>query len=339
MRIWGFKKSITVRLLSALAVVCMFLSSVQVFAQNDPQSAEKRAAAAAAYDRGSKAYVAGDFARAGRFYETAYRLLPSVNALLQTIKAYLRAEDDKRAGTAALALQEEYGVHRMTSDAKEALERAAAKYFRVDLVCEDCEIRIDDEREYFPSIFLSAGDEHTIVASFEDGDREQSVSGEAGEQKVVALVGPSGEEQSNDNSEELADSEESSETPADNPEDSSSSDGLSPVFFWVGAGLTAVALGVTVWSGLDTSSAADEYKKDPTPERYSAGQDLELRTNVLIGVTAGLAVATTVMGVFLTDWNSSNSDDEDEVASSGFRLQASAYAMPGGAGAALWGRF
>lgn len=72
---------------------------------------------------------------------------------------------------------------------------------------------------------------------------------------------------------------------------------------WVGAGLTAVSAGVLVWSGLDTLSARDAYVNAPTESGYNDGVGRELRTNVLIGVTAALGVATAAGALFLTDWS------------------------------------
>ena len=40
---------------------------------------------------------------------------------------------------------------------------------------------------------------------------------------------------------------------------------------------------------------------------YQEGLDKQLRTNILIGATAGAAVITAVFGIFVSDWGS---DDE-----------------------------
>ncbi|MCA9592082.1 MAG: hypothetical protein KC776_02200 [Myxococcales bacterium] len=87
------------------------------------------------------------------------------------------------------------------------------------------------------------------------------------------------------------------------------SHGVSPVWFYAGVGATAVLGGVTVWSALDTKSAFDDYERDlpdldqaQVDQRVNDGHDKELRTNVLIGVTAAAAVATAAVGVLLVDW-------------------------------------
>ena len=74
--------------------------------------------------------------------------------------------------------------------------------------------------------------------------------------------------------------------------------------------------GVTVWSGIDT-------KNNPGPERvknecaagdtdcplYKEGRSKQLRTNILIGVTGGLALATGLVGALAVDWGGGSKDD------------------------------
>lgn len=85
--------------------------------------------------------------------------------------------------------------------------------------------------------------------------------------------------------------------------------GPSPVWFYAGAGLTAVLGGVTIWSALDTKTAFDDYESElPTlsqsevDDRVAEGHRLETRTNVLIGATAIAAVGTAALGLFVVDW-------------------------------------
>ena len=72
--------------------------------------------------------------------------------------------------------------------------------------------------------------------------------------------------------------------------------------FYSGLGATAVLGGVTIWSGMDTLSINDDYEKSHSKKLKDEGQSAQLRTNLLIGGTALLAVGTAVVGVFFTDW-------------------------------------
>ena len=88
-----------------------------------------------------------------------------------------------------------------------------------------------------------------------------------------------------------------------------------------------VALGaVTVWSGIDANRGVEAYEaaartanspginngSSPTPAEQAQalleeGRRKERRTNILIGVSAGMAVTTAVLGVF-TDWKGESED-------------------------------
>ncbi len=96
------------------------------------------------------------------------------------------------------------------------------------------------------------------------------------------------------------------------PTDESGGGGITPIVFIVGAGLTAVAGGVLIWSGVDTLTANDNYTRyfteAPSPNvteaegLYHSALDAQTRTNVLVGVTAALAATTVILAIF-TDWD------------------------------------
>lgn len=89
--------------------------------------------------------------------------------------------------------------------------------------------------------------------------------------------------------------------------------GPGPVWFFAGLGATAVLGGVTIWSALDTQKSFDDYERDlpklsqsEVNQRVDDGHGKELRTNVLIGVTAVAAVGTAALGIFVVDWGGSS---------------------------------
>lgn len=86
--------------------------------------------------------------------------------------------------------------------------------------------------------------------------------------------------------------------------------GLDPLWFYVGAGATAVAGGFTIWSALDTQSSFDQYERDlPTFTQVEAdravadGHAKERRTNVLLAVSGVAALGTAALGLFFVDWS------------------------------------
>jgi len=125
--------------------------------------------------------------------------------------------------------------------------------------------------------------------------------------------------------------------------------------FWVGVGLTAVVGGVSVWSGLDTQNNPGTNKvrdacQSGSPDcqsLYQKGVDKQHRTNILIGATAGLGVATAVIGAFFTDWSGGKKAAPDTEAAkarpsrlsrSGFSVEPW-FAFGSGASVGALGRF
>lgn len=106
-------------------------------------------------------------------------------------------------------------------------------------------------------------------------------------------------------------------------------DGLPPVVFWVGVGVTGALAVVSTWSGFDTSSANDDYLDAPTKRAYDDAHARQSRTNVLVGVTAALA-ATSLVLALLTDWGGSDEQGSEPM--------AQAWVGPDGAGLVVQGK-
>ncbi len=82
--------------------------------------------------------------------------------------------------------------------------------------------------------------------------------------------------------------------------------------FFIGLGATVVAGAGTGYFMASTRRSTTTSSKGELPKRVRAagcdrlrrdGSDLQTTANVGIGVTAVLAVATTLVGVVFTDWN------------------------------------
>jgi hypothetical protein len=85
--------------------------------------------------------------------------------------------------------------------------------------------------------------------------------------------------------------------------------GISPVWFYAGAGATLALTGLTIWSGLDTNAAYADYKRElprlkqpEADDQVRAGHALELRTNLLLGGSLLCAAGTAVLGIGFVDW-------------------------------------
>jgi hypothetical protein len=115
--------------------------------------------------------------------------------------------------------------------------------------------------------------------------------------------------------------------------ETSPTSGLSPWFVYAGAGLTAALGGITIWSGVDTQSApgVDAVRASCAGQGedcplYAEGQSKELRTNALLGATAGAAAVTVVFAI-LADWSGGNKKKS---------ASSAALAQPSGAFVAPW---
>ena len=78
----------------------------------------------------------------------------------------------------------------------------------------------------------------------------------------------------------------------------------------IGAGLTAVAGGLSVWSGLDTKGTHDDFttqrcaaqRSTSCDDLASSGKSAETRSNVLFVTTGVLGVATLATALFFVDY-------------------------------------
>lgn len=87
---------------------------------------------------------------------------------------------------------------------------------------------------------------------------------------------------------------------------------LSPLWFYVSAGATLAAGGVTAWSALDTRSALNDYERDlrgltqtQADARVRDGHSRELRTNLLLAGSLVLGAGTAVLGIWFVDFGGS----------------------------------
>jgi hypothetical protein len=78
---------------------------------------------------------------------------------------------------------------------------------------------------------------------------------------------------------------------------------LPPAAVIGGGAATALFIGLTTWSGVDTLSARGDFDVAPTQENLDIGRGKQTRTNVLLGVTLSLAAITGAAAVFFVDWS------------------------------------
>jgi hypothetical protein len=304
----------------ATLLLCSLASPAAAQSGAEPTPEQVRLAAEA-FDLGRQSYKDGRYTEAAEQFERADGSAPSSTALELAIRARDKAGDLDRAGTlASLALTLYPNDDNIAKIAPDVIQRAGAELYELSVSCNDpCEITdgrkvVHGRAATTRTLFLSPGT-HALRASFGGGRTEsKSVEATAGETGSLDFSAARKEE-----------SEAEDERPAPPPEepeapaaDEGEKKGLPPMLFWVGAGATVVAGGVTVWSGLDTvnNPGADRVKAeckagDENCKLYQDGRAKQTRTNVLIGVTGALAVATGVLAA-VVDWGPPTLPTSDE---------------------------
>jgi tetratricopeptide (TPR) repeat protein len=296
-------------------------------AASEPTPAQVRVAAEA-FDRGREAYKAGDYIEAAEQFEKADSNAPSSAALELAIRARDKAGELDRAATLlALALKRHPDDENLLKISADVLKRAGQTLFELTANCDvACELTVggkllhgapDTQRV----IYVAPG-ALTVRAGWSDNRSDsKQVQAEAGGKGEVTFVAPAtaaAKTMAEEASEPIAAAPPT--TTADEGVDKKSS-GWSPTVFYVGAGLTAVVGGITVWSGIDTvnNPGADRVKtgcgtQGEACALYQEGLSKQRRTNVLIGVTAGVGVGTLLVGLLATDWSSGNKPSDDKAA-------------------------
>lgn len=291
-------------ILGALAAAAL-LTRVCVAEAQPQTSADKIAFAAREHDLGYAAYIAKQFEQAANHFENAFFNAPNAAELRSAIRARRDAKQLARAATLSALGLSMYGDDAATRKvAEQAIEEARPRVFEVRLTCTaECSVAADlkvvsTTKSKSTRFFLEPG-AHVLTLSFgPDLTKEINVEGSAGGRQTLSVDPPP--------------------PPPAPPAAARGSEGpppsrkpLAPPVFWVGLALTTVAGGLTIASGVDTKnspgSAAVRERCVGLGEacaEYQLGRDKQLRTNVLLGVTAGLGATTAILGLFLTRWSS-----------------------------------
>ncbi len=305
-------------LLRAAAVAMVFATASVAGAQDSAPTAEQIKAAAAEFDQGRQAYRAKNYAEAAEHFESADRHAPSAKTLELAIRSRDEAGQLDRAATlAALGLARNPDNKAIQAAASSVLKRADKQLYRVDVQCSSpCDLVVGTKLVYgkastAKTVYLKPGT-YELRAGWSGGrNASQKVTATAGDHISVSFKEPP-----------KPPPEKAKPVPATGggihagtgPGDhgvTGKHGGWSPTVFWIGTGLTAVAGGLTIWSGIDTKNnpgadtvkAACQSNSPDCQSLYDDGRSRQLRTNVLIGVTAGLGVVTIVVGAVATDWH------------------------------------
>jgi hypothetical protein len=163
-------------------------------AQAEP-TLEQRREAQMAYSRALALRAGTQNSEAAALFETADRLVPSVQALGNAIRAHKDCrtpEHDARAATLALRLQARYGSDpRYASFAEQVINELRGNLVRVTVACDGCEAEADGALQPATEFFVPPGN-HRIVAHWSGGrSREHRMTNaRAGVAENVTLQAP-----------------------------------------------------------------------------------------------------------------------------------------------------
>jgi hypothetical protein len=345
------------RIALGVSVISWVLSTpLNVYAQNagaEPTPAQVRTAAEA-FDRGREAYKAEEYVEAAEQFEKADSSAPSAAALELAIRARDKAGEIDRAATLlALALKRHPGEANLLKLATDLDKRVKAELFMLTANCDTpCDLTVggkivhglpDTQR----TLFMRPGTVMIRAGWSDDRSDSQQVEAEKGGQGEVSFVTPTtpaGEAMGKEPVERAPAPVDPSTTKDEGTVKKSG--GWPPAIFFVGAGLTAVMGGITIWSGVDTvnNPGADKVEEEcgnqgESCPLYQEGLSKQRRTNILLGVTAGVGVATILVGILATDWSGGKGAASAEAKRLKPRVDVSPWASLDGGGLQAVGRF
>jgi tetratricopeptide (TPR) repeat protein len=298
-------RPIVVALSACIALAAVLPGRHAVAAPGAPagqESEDDRKAAAKLFGEGQKAYNAGDYRHAAESFEEAYKRAPRLAPLWNAARAWHKAREYARAANLyakylklapsnAPDRNSATGAMRDLEPRLARLEIHAASFESVTVDGAPIE-ELDDQGTAV--VYVTPG-AHAVEGTAHGKKAREKPDVQAGSSSSVVLQIP--------------------ETPVvvapvPQPPPEEKHSGWSPVVVAVGGGLTAVGLGLTIWSGLDTLAQRQTFESSQTQLNLDDGRSKQLRTNVFIGVTAGVAALTTVAAIFLVDWKGHKSSTE-----------------------------
>ncbi|NLE87716.1 MAG: tetratricopeptide repeat protein [Myxococcales bacterium] len=270
--------------------------------------------AADAFDRGREAFRADAYVEAAEHFEAADGYAPSALALRFALASRHEAGQLARAATlASLAVARHPEDAELQELAESVLEEASGVLYRVQVFCDEpCELVLNDKivhgrRANERVIFVEPG-RHRLRASWpQDRNRSEIIEATAGGSGEVDFYVPDAPSDTSAGDWELGTSDSGV-----NIERS----GWSPVVFWTSLGVTVAGGAASTFLGLRALNepgreavrdSCRDFTGTPTDcPAYKEGRSHQTQANVAIAATSAVGVFTIITGLFLTDWESSD---------------------------------
>ena len=329
------------RAMARVAVLTASLAAVLPASADDVADPAKIKRASAEFDLGVAAFKAKQFEEAAQHFEAADEAVPGVKTLRLAIRARTEANHGSRAATLAAQALERYPADADTTKlARETIQLYEALLHKVKVSCASpCVLAVGPRAVHGGSttrwvVYLDPG-KTSVAASFfgNTSAKPRSIDAVAGGSsdvrfeppeppKTVVVPVPTATSTSTSDvpPDPTATSTSTSTGDVPPPDETQKQKGLHPAFFGIGLGLTAAAGGVLAWSGVDTlqNPGPDKVRevcagKGPECPEYKLGLESQLRTNILIGATAGMGAVTVLLAIF-TRWSSKGATEPSKTA-------------------------
>ncbi|MFO0613933.1 MAG: hypothetical protein U0414_15180 [Polyangiaceae bacterium] len=281
------------------ALACLIVA----LALTPPAQADDAVAAGQHFKEGEAAFQRHDYVAAGTEFDAAYAASPHESSLFNAALSWEKAGELARAAN----LYRRY-LRVAPADASDRAKAAGSvaelskRLGKLDVVRDRArDVRLDGRPLDEDALFTTPG-EHSLAWTAEDGAaRSRVVTVALGETASVVLGEP--EKPS------LPPTVRPADPPPPGPPPAATRSGITP---WVAialGGTTVVSGAVLLWSGIDVLQAKSDY--DQQKKGLSVADQRTLiddgkartdRTNVIVGVTGALGVATVISLIF-TDFH------------------------------------
>jgi hypothetical protein len=287
-------------------------------------SAQDKAHAKEAYERGVEAHKRGDFQRAAEEFARADAIAPSPVALQAAVDETILADDPALGEELVERSQRAPATGDLAKSIETAKKKFAGRAGRVKVACPEgatCLATLDSTAIAVGKPVWSRSGQHTIVVQVDGESQTKLVDVKADQTTDVTPTPKSAPPPAVAPAATTPPPPPTSPPPyneggavKDHPDALPPRDmknGLPPIIFWVGAGATVLFAGAGITLGLVTKSKHEEFidagcDKANNPgckDKGDVGLTTQILADVSFGVTALAGVATIVIGVAFTDWN------------------------------------
>lgn len=287
----------------------LFLLGAHAHAADD----EKRAQAKEAYDRGVDAHKHGEMARAAKEFAAADALSPSPQALQAALDAAIAADDVALGAELLERAKREPATPGLASSITAATMKFDARAGRIKIVCPanaTCSAKVDEAPVGVGRVVWVPIGQRTVSVQ---------VEGRSSINKVVDVNA--------ETPQEIVAGKELTTRPGNFASDPSASaaptsghrsmqrEGLSPVVFYAGAGITVALAAFTTYLMIHTSSVHGDFEDKSCTKLQTkectdladSGKSSQSAANVALVFTGVAALATVAIGVGFVNWRGSKS--------------------------------